>query len=144
MPNTAICLTLRASKRLRGWLLLSHTLPLCFIAYQASLTVTLTFAVLALILFYQAWQQLAMPVFAEHVVALERKGDGWLLRFSSGAQRDAALLTSTGFRRFWLLLVFVDAGGRSYRVPIWSDSTDAEGFRRLRVWLNLQAETGTF
>jgi|UPI0003FB8EA8 hypothetical protein len=150
MPKTAIFLTLKASKRLRGWLIVSHVVPFCFVFLQSSLVVSSVFFVLALATASHAWVKFGLSTRSSNITTLAFD-DHWYLGFGSGVKRKVALLQASSFSRFWLLLVFVDADGKTYRVFICSDSigmyfdggdggsrsTHAEGFRRFRLWFNL-------
>ncbi|WP_157833141.1 hypothetical protein [Oceanospirillum maris] len=117
---------------------------------QSSLVVSSVFFVLALATASHAWVKFGLSTRSSNITTLAFD-DHWYLGFGSGVKRKVALLQASSFSRFWLLLVFVDADGKTYRVFICSDSigmyfdggdggsrsTHAEGFRRFRLWFNL-------
>jgi len=137
----AIFLTLKASNRLRGWLVASHAIPSCLVFYHAPLVISLPFFILVLVTGRYAWCQFGLSGRGETISTIAFHGaDNWCLIFSSGEQKEVALLRAAGLSHYWKMMVFIDGRGKSYRVFICSDSTDTESFRRLRLLLNLRNE----
>ncbi|MDN3576174.1 hypothetical protein QWZ03_05265 [Chitinimonas viridis] len=71
----------------------------------------------------------------QQLVGMRLLADGsWSLR-CNGAEVEATLLPGAHAHAFLLVLPFRQADGRTLRVLLWPDSSDAHALRRLRAWL---------
>lgn len=134
MPKPLIYLTLKASKILYGWFITSHLLPWSVIAYF-SWSIALVLLPVFLYLFFSGIESLK-PNSNRWVstIHLQESGDWFLTRPGQKPVR-AFLYRWTVFQSYWIQLTFLDQKGREFIVYIFSDSTDAESRRQLRLWL---------
>lgn len=144
MPNTAISLTLRASERLRGWLIVSHLLPLLFLIIHRPEPFSLLFAVPAFWLWRRSVRLAGLSGAPDDIAAVHFKDEQWGVTLVSGQKRVVDLHYATGFYRYWQFLLFKDDVGKMHRTLIVSDSTDSDSFRRLTVLLRLRKKNAGF
>lgn len=144
MPNTAICLTLRASDWLRGWLIASHVLPLIFLCLHRPEPLSFLFAIPAFLLCRRSIRLLGLAGLPDDVADIKFDGECWSLSLNSGVRVAVGLHHTSGFFRFWQFLIFKGESGKPYRVLVFRDSMDTESFRKLRVLLRFRKKNAGF
>lgn len=144
MLNTVTCLTLRASKGLRGWLIASHALPLILLCLHRPEPLSFLFTVPAVLLWWQSSRALGLFNQPNDIVTICSDSETWLLTLRSGERYPMDLYYASGFYSFWQFLIFKDEKGRLYRLFVARDSMDRESFRRLRVLLRFRKKNAGF
>ncbi len=138
---TPLLLELRASRRLRLLIIISHTaallvLPLLDIAWWMMLTagflVVLSFVVnFRRHVLYRGMRALRWMRWGD--------ADDWELHTTSGLTLRAQLLTDW-YAQPWLVMIPLRVDGHGvWHVPVVTDMLDADSFRQLRVRLKLHA-----
>jgi len=117
---------------LAAFLLSAHGLSL-LAAWLNPLPVWLRLGLSVIILFSLWHLSRAKPQF----VGLRGQADGsWLLQASDGTETEAALL-ATSIANPWFVLLHFRSQASRISLLVSRDSVEAEGFRRLRVALNI-------
>lgn len=144
MPKTVICLTLRASDWLRGWLIASHALPLFFLCLHRPEPLSFLFAIPAFLLWRRSMRLLGLAGLPDDVIEIKFDDDHWGLTLRSGERLVVDLHHNSGFFSFWQFLLFKSEDGKLYRVLVFRDSMDPESFRKLRMLLRFRKKNAGF
>jgi len=144
MPSTVICLTLRASDWLRGWLIASHVFPLIFLCLHRPEPLSFLFAIPAFLLWRRSVRLLGLAGQPDDVAEIRFDGECWSLSLNSGERVVVDLHHTSGFFSFWQFLIFKGESGKFYRVLVFRDSMDTESFRKLRVLLRFRKKNAGF
>ncbi|WP_417596631.1 protein YgfX [Oceanospirillum sp.] len=144
MPNTVISLTLRASDRLRGWLLAGHAFPFLLLLYLYPQWINLLLIIPVIYFWHRSKKIFGLMGLPCDIRGIAFADGQWTLTLYSGTSLPVELISSIGFYRFWLFLLFRDENGEIYRAFIVDDSTDQGSFRKLRVLLSFVSKKAGF
>jgi len=144
MPSTVISLTLRASDRLRGWLLASHVFPFLLLLFLYPQWVNLLLIIPVVFFWHRSKKIFGLMERPCDIRGISFTEGQWTLTLHSGVSFSVELISHIGFYRFWLFLLFRDENGEIYRAFIAGDSTDKNSFRKLRVLLSFVSKKAGF
>lgn len=133
-PRSGLCpyLSLKPSRALSAFLLTVHSLSL-LAAVSNPLPLWFRLILVCAVLLSLASSLQAKPKF----IGLKSQPDGgWILRGADSSETEASLLGASIVNPWFVILRF-QTENRSHALLICRDSLDSEGFRRLRVALNI-------
>lgn len=81
---------------------------------------------------YFSWQKFNA---LKSIANISVRNEQWALDIKG--ERETAMVWQQPLLLHWLVLLYLRTGQKRWVIPVLKDSTDAENFRKLRVYLNL-------